>query len=102
MNSPIAGDNPVVSYLTYSPASIEPSIIESIQLSITSITAMRAIKPINIAPTLTANFKPSVIPFEAASIAFEPTSILGRPTSPDVADFSFSGKYPFFLKIMKF
>ena len=57
-----------------------------------SITATNAIKPINIAPTLTANFNPSRIPFEAASTTFEPTFISGNLASPPVSDCSFSGK----------
>ena len=36
------------------------------------MTAIRAIKPISIAPTLTANIRPSVVPREMASRIIDP------------------------------
>jgi len=55
------------------------------------MTAIRAIKPMSIAPTLRASLKPSLMPLAAASMTFPPESMSGNDTSPAVAECWVSG-----------
>ena len=63
----------------------------SIQPSRLSMTAIRAMKPMSIAPTLRASLSPSLMPLVAASMTLPPESISGSDTSPAVAECWVSG-----------